>query len=64
VLNKDKYESNKINLPQDYKEYVIYGGCHAYYGMYGQQKGDGTATITNTLQIDKTADYIYRLISE
>lgn len=32
--------------------------------MYGQQKGDGTATITNTLQIDKTADYIYRLISE
>ena len=34
------------------------------YGMYGQQKGDGTATITNTLQIDKTADYIYRLISE
>lgn len=64
VLNKDKYESNKTNLPQDYKEYVIYGGCHAYYGMYGQQKGDGTATITNTLQIDKTADYIYRLISE
>ena len=62
VLDRDKYEKNKTNLPEDYKEYVIYGGCHAYYGMYGAQDGDGIPSITNTLQIDKTAGYIYNLI--
>lgn len=64
VLDKEKYEKNKVNLPADYKEYVIYGGCHSYYGMYGHQEGDGIPTITNTLQIDKTAEYICSYIQE
>ena len=34
------------------------GGCHAGFGMYGPQDGDGTPTITATEQITRTADAI------
>ncbi|MBQ6824128.1 MAG: alpha/beta hydrolase [Clostridia bacterium] len=58
VLNKEKYQANLDHLPDDFTEYVIEGGCHAYFGMYGQQDGDGTPTITQTQQICQTADLI------
>lgn len=58
VLNQKKYESNLSNLPKDYKEYVIRGGCHAFFGSYGAQKGDGTPTITNEQQIEETVSFI------
>lgn len=58
VMNRKKYEENRSNLPSDYTEYVIDGGCHAYFGMYGAQKGDGTPTITNEEQIRLTAERI------
>ena len=59
VLNKEKYESNKINLPADFEEMIIEGGCHAYFGMYGAQDGDGTPSITNEEQIQVTAEKIH-----
>jgi flagellar basal body-associated protein FliL len=48
VLDKTKitYEENIV---------VIEGGNHAYYGNYGEQKGDGTATITREEQQDIAA---------
>ena len=55
VLNMDKYELAKANLPPDSKEVVLEGGCHAYFGMYGMQKGDGTPKITNEEQFRITA---------
>ena len=55
VLNRDKYNENKSNLPQNFVEYVIEGGNHAYFGMYGKQKGDGEATVNNIYQITITA---------
>ena len=58
VMNKEKYDENKINLPKDFSEEVINGGCHAYFGMYGEQEGDGEPTITNEEQIQKTAEII------
>ena len=58
VMNKEKYDEYKINMPEDFSEEVIDGGCHAYFGMYGEQKGDGTPTITNEEQIQKTAEII------
>ena len=64
VLNAEKYEKNKANLPSDFIEYVINGGNHAYFGMYGKQSGDGEATITNVEQITLTADYIVNFILE
>ena len=58
VMNKEKYDEYKINLPKDFSEETIDGGCHAYFGMYGEQEGDGVATITNEEQIQKTAEII------
>lgn len=63
VLNKEKYEKNKKNLPTDFIEVVIEGGCHAYFGMYGKQEGDGTPTITNEEQILYTAEQIIAFVA-
>lgn len=58
VLNRENYEEDKVNLPTDFTEIVIEGGCHAYFGMYGAQEGDGTPTISNVEQIEATADAV------
>ncbi len=58
VMNKEKYDENKINLPKNFMENIIDGGCHAYFGMYGVQDGDGTPTVTNEEQIQKTVEII------
>jgi len=62
VLNRKKYDKFKKYLPADFTEYVIEGGCHAGYGMYGAQKGDGTPTISTVEQIELTADYIANFV--
>lgn len=64
VLNQDKYNKNKSNLPADFTEKMIEGGCHAYFGMYGAQDGDGTPTISNAEQINITADTILQFIQD
>ena len=56
VLNREKYEADPTNLPQDTTETVIDGGCHAGFGSYGAQKGDGTPTISAEEQQRQTAD--------
>ena len=58
VMNREKYNESKSNLPDGFTEIVIDGGCHAYFGMYGAQDGDGTPTISNTDQIRLTAEAI------
>lgn len=55
VLSFDKYRKNLSNLPSDTTEAVIDGGCHAGFGMYGRQKGDGTPRISSAEQIKQTA---------
>ena len=62
VLNKDKYKKYKSNLPSSFEEMIIYGGNHAYFGVYGEQKGDGKATINNQQQISQTAAIIDKMI--
>ena len=62
VLNKESYEENKANLPKNTEEYIIPGGNHAYFGVYGEQSGDGTATITNKEQIEFTAKKIFDFV--
>ena len=64
VLNREKYEKNRSNLPADLTEYVIDGGCHAYFGVYGYQEGDGTPTISNQQQIELTAQQLTDWIAE
>lgn len=58
VLKMDSYEKYKTNLPSDFSEVILAGGCHAYFGCYGAQKGDGTPTISNEEQIRLTAEAI------
>lgn len=58
VLNKEKYDANKCNLPDDFTEVVIEGGCHAHFGMYGAQDGDGSPSISNEEQIGATLDAV------
>ena len=58
VMNRKKYAENKKNLPNDFTEVVLEGGCHAHFGMYGAQDGDGTPTISNAEQINLTAKAI------
>lgn len=64
VLNREKYEKNRSNLPANFTEYVIDGGCHAYFGVYGHQDGDGTPTISNQQQIELTAQQLSDWIAE
>ena len=58
VLDMSKYEGSKSKWPSSTKEYVIEGGCHAGFGMYGAQKGDGTPSITNEEQIELTTQAV------
>ena len=62
VLNMDKYNENLVNLPVDYTEVIIDGGCHSYFGDYGIQAGDGTPTITVEEQTEDTVEAILEFI--
>lgn len=55
VLNREKYAENRENLPADTTEWVIDGGCHAGFGAYGAQDGDGIPRITAEEQAALTA---------
>ena len=63
VLNAQKYDEARSNLPEGYDELTIDGGCHAFFGTYGSQSGDGTPTISNEEQIGQTADAIAAMAS-
>lgn len=58
VLNREAYAKNRANLPEGFTETVLDGGCHAYFGAYGAQKGDGTPTLSRSEQISQTAAQI------
>ena len=62
VLNAEKYEKYKENLPADFTEHIIQGGCHAYFGNYGTQDGDGTPTITEEEQIAETVNAVLEIV--
>jgi len=63
VLNREKYEKCRGNLPSGVIEIVIDGGCHADFGSYGPQDGDGTPTISGEEQIEQTAESIADIVS-
>ena len=46
VLNRKKVEKAVRFAPEIYVEHVIEGGNHAWFGSYGEQKGDGKASIS------------------
>lgn len=61
IMNREKYEDNKKNLPARFEEIVIEGGNHSGFGAYGEQDGDGESALSSEEQIRITADGIVSL---
>ena len=64
VLNMESYRKYRQNLPEDVVEYVIKGGCHAYFGSYGAQDGDGSPSVSREEQMQQTADAVEAFLKE
>lgn len=62
VLDIEKYTNNMEKLPADMEEHIIEGGCHAQFGSYGKQEGDGEPGISGEEQRKVTARYIVELM--
>lgn len=62
VIDRNDYENAETQLPNNAREYEIEGGNHAYFGNYGEQAGDGKATITREEQQRQTAALIRSLL--
>ena len=58
VLNMEKYAGYRRNLPAAFEEHIIEGGCHAGFGSYGPQDGDGVPTMTGEEQIAETVQLL------
>ena len=58
ILNIGSIEKARAFAPDNYVEHVIEGGNHAQFGSYGEQKGDGTASISSQAQIQEAAEVI------
>ena len=50
VFNKETYDKSKGLMDYNLTEYVINGGNHAQFASYGNQAGDGVATISSENQ--------------
>lgn len=62
VMNREAYEKNWVNLPTDTTELLLDGGCHAQFGSYGPQDGDGVPAISDEEQIRQTLEAISAFI--
>lgn len=62
VVGADKYAKVKRKMPVDTTEVVVKGGCHAYFGDYGEQSGDGKPTISREEQEDITVQEIVEFV--
>lgn len=63
VLDWEKYEASRVNLPATAQEIAIPGGNHAQFGSYGAQKGDGEATISARVQLNAAVDALLPLLT-
>lgn len=62
VVKMEKIEQGRKLMPNDYEEFQINGGNHAGFGDYGEQSGDGTATISGEEQRSQTVTKIIEMI--
>ena len=58
VLNRAKLEAGRAFAPPESAELVIEGGNHARFGSYGEQRGDGEASISAEEQQTIAAAFI------
>jgi hypothetical protein len=57
LLDNPNYEENTKDLTNA-TEHIIPGGNHAYFGFYGEQKGDNPALYSNKYIQDYVSLYI------
>jgi len=62
VLNMEKYGTYRANLPESAEEHILDGGCHACFGSYGAQEGDGEHTLSPAQQRALSAAYILSFV--
>lgn len=62
VADADAIKSAKSIMPSSAQFVEIEGGNHAGFGDYGDQKGDGEASISNEQQMMQTSEAIVELI--
>ena len=58
VLNMQRLEESGQYAPEHLREHVIKGGNHAQFGSYGEQKGDGKASLCMEEQIEEAVEVI------
>lgn len=56
LISLEMYHGSRDSLPLDARFVVIQGGNHAYFGSYGEQTGDGIATISPQEQWAQTVN--------
>ncbi|MCD7841596.1 MAG: alpha/beta hydrolase [Lachnospiraceae bacterium] len=61
VLSMEMVETGRA-YSTNYTEICIEGGCHAWFGLYGEQAGDGTASISREEQWQQTVDAVLALV--
>lgn len=64
ILNMEKYQQYRPNLPDDTVELVLEGGNHAGFGSYGHQEGDGESTLEPGVQLQWTSDIIVEFLGK
>lgn len=64
VLNMESLAKGRELMPGEYTELCIEGGNHAWFAYYGEQEGDGAASITREEQQKKTVDAMMGMILE
>ena len=66
VMEEKNYIKYKENFPDKFSDNLVEvelrGGNHSYFGIYGDQRGDGKADITNEEQIKQSAQLIISFI--
>ena len=62
VLNAEKLMEGRSLMPEDYTELCLEGGNHAWFAYYGEQAGDGVATISREEQQKKTIEAILDML--
>jgi len=63
ILKMENYEAAKPNLPAGYKEVIIEGGNHSFFGDYRLQPGDGEGTITREQQQAQTVNEVVSFLN-
>jgi hypothetical protein len=64
VLAKENFDKGMILLPENHHLVEIIGGNHGQFGSYGQQNGDGVATLSPQEQISQSVTAISDFLQE